>query len=462
MPNDTDRKKTDASGNDLAYSKELYKETSKRLDKTYIILITFILVFFFGAFMPYTFLKHKLESTASDDIIKNLSQLSRLALEQDKISKSIQNKIDEVALASINDYKGLDEYFRKLELLESKAIASSSNLSVSELDTVVPSFLVCNEKFHLNMTVWASCNAKFVSDAINKKIIFRFQQLPLQIKSLVTKSQNNWNDFYQVAIPLTSNRTNSVIPLGIEPKEWKAIQERIAIDTGQMNLLKRKAEQVIDLLSRKDQSVLWDLLRTPSSSGIAYSDNFGKRIDATINSLNQTKTQLRQAINDLSSKFEQIDFPVVGKIPIGLANAVIAFPTAIGVGTLICSYYLGQTISKRLVFHRNLKKLYPDDKFDRELYPVWVDPMDRPLFRYSKLVLFVSLPLLVLFLVILLTFSAPANVGYSVTFSFLGFPENMVLATAVLIGLVLTGLGIFIILKKSFEYHSFLKQTKVR
>ena len=72
---------SDGYGEDLGYSKDLYKETSKRLDKAYIILISFILLFFFGAVIPYTFLVHKLESTVSDDIIMNLSRLSSLILE---------------------------------------------------------------------------------------------------------------------------------------------------------------------------------------------------------------------------------------------------------------------------------------------------------------------------------------------------------------------------------------------
>ena len=175
-------------------------------------------------------------------------------------------------------------------------------------------------------------------------------------------------------------------------------------------------------------------------------------------SLNDSKNQIREGIKELSTKFEEVEFPVIGKIPVGLANAVVVFPAAIGVGSLICSYYLGQTISKRLIFHRIFKKLHPERSFDGELYPVWVDPMDPKLFQYGRLAMFFSLPSLILLLIIYLTFSTLSNSGYSTNSSFLGVSENSILTIAISIGFLLTVLGVYIIIKDSHEYCSFLKQ----
>ena len=252
---------SDGYGEDLDYSKDLYKETSKRLDKAYIILISFILLFFFGAVIPYTFLVHKLESTVSDDIIMNLSKLSSLILEQENVVKSIQNNIDVMRVDAINDYQGLDKYFRKLELLESKMVASSGNVSALELETITPTFLVCNEEFRLNTTEWASCNANFVADGINKKIILRLEQLPQQTIPLMVKAQNIENEFYVIANPL--NKTNSRIPSGIEPVDWKVIKEEISKDMGYIHLLKLKADQVLNLTKRPAKSIVWNILGTP-------------------------------------------------------------------------------------------------------------------------------------------------------------------------------------------------------
>jgi len=447
--------------NDLDYSKKLYKETSKRLDKAYIILISFILFFFFALYLPYTFLEHKIESSFNDQIIVNLSQLSRLALAQENISKSIQNEIDKRILPAIDDYKRLDEYFRKLELLESKAILTSSNLSANELESIYPTFLICNQQFHSNITHWVSCNAKIVANGINNKTILTLHELRDQLSPLVKKSRNNLQDVKNIAAALSKlNKTASQLPAGIERRQWEDIQVRVLNVTDQTTQLKYQAESVDNFLKRSNDSVLWTTLNIPVGSELAYNENIQREFDERITLLNQTKNQLRQALKDISTKFEEMEFPVIGKIPVGLANAVIAFPSAIGIGSLICSYYLGQTISKRLVFHRIFNKLDPNRSFNGELYPVWVDPLDRKLFQYSRLALFVSLPLVILFLITDLSLAGPTNPGDVVGFTFLDVPEDTVLAVGISVGLVLIALGIFIILKESHEYSSFLKKIK--
>jgi hypothetical protein len=70
-------------------------------------------------------------------------------------------------------------------------------------------------------------------------------------------------------------------------------------------------------------------------------------------------------------------------VPLGFTNAVLIYPAAIGLGSLICSYYLGQGISKRSHLHRALGQ-----KFDKELYPLWVEPKTVVESRLSRLIRF--------------------------------------------------------------------------
>ena len=65
---------------------------------------------------------------------------------------------------------------------------------------------------------------------------FRQQTIPLMVKA-----QNIENEFYVIANPL--NKTNSRIPSGIEPVDWKVIKEEISKDMGYIHLLKLKANQ---------------------------------------------------------------------------------------------------------------------------------------------------------------------------------------------------------------------------
>lgn len=450
------------TNDDLDYSKDLYKENSNRLNKAYIIFITFIVLFFFGAFLPYVTLQHKLETGISDEIITSLSKLSKLTQNQYDILKSIQDHVDNFTFQAIMDYQNLDEYYRKLELLESEAITSKNNLSGKELEEVSPTFLFCNEKFYSDIHNWTSCNAKFISTSVNSKILLRFKELPEQLRPLVAEARNNLLSFLGIVSSVYDTNKNSQIPLGIEPAEWNRILNEISVDTGQLRTLRLKAEQVLNLTSRSPQSVVWDILKTPSSSGIAYNNYFRPASDTRIGIQNDSKNQLKQGIKDLSSRFEQIEFPVVGKIPLGLANAVIAFPPAIGLGSLICSYYLGQTIRQRLVFHRIFKKMKITTSFDRELYPIWVDPLDsKLLYRYFRLTLFIFVPLIFLLAITILIFSSPINLGSSTEIPIFGMSENSLLAFGVIIGFILTSLGIFIILRESRVYGTFLKLNKL-
>lgn len=158
-----------------------------------------------------------------------------------------------------------------------------------------------------------------------------------------------------------------------------------------------------------------------------------------INLLNGSKNQIKTAIQDLANKFEEFEVPVVGKIPVGLANAVILYPVAVGVGSLICSYYLAQTISKRLNFQKKLKSY-----FDRELYPVWVDPSEpKKVFRYGRLMLFISLPLIILVLISYFLYSSPVK-----QISTFGINADSLLHISLYMGFVLTIIGIILILNE--------------
>jgi len=450
----------DGGGNDLNYSKLLYKETSKRLDKAYIILITFILFFFFALYLPYTFLEHKIETSAIDVVIANMSQLYNSSLGQENISRSIQNEIDNLIIPAKDDYKQLDQYYRKLELLESKANLTSSNLSVNELESISPTFFICNRHFHSNITHWVSCNAKFVADGINNKTLLRYHELGRQVEPLMRKIQYNLQDIHYITSALINlSKTGTQFPAGIKHGQWKSILNTVSLINTRANSSAIYDENVVKLLNRSNEADLWTLLNY-GGLNVHHNLNSLNNLADAIRALNQSKNQELQQLKDLSTKFEGMELPVIGKVPVGLANAVLAFPSAVGIGALICSYYLGQTISKRLVFHKEFCKKDPKGSFNGELYPVWVDPLDRNLFQYGRLVLFVSLPLVILLLITVLSLTGPANQGYTVGLTFLDVPEYTVLAWGTLMGLVLIGLGIFIVIKESEDYKTFLKSKK--
>lgn len=407
-------------------------------------MIGFVLIFFFAAFIPYIDLQHQKESSLSDNIIKSLTELDRLTLRQENISKSIQNLFDSPTLAAISDYRRLDDYFRRLELLQSEAIASSSNLSINQLETIVPTFLKCNKKFHVNITDWVLCNAKDVADSTNQKIILRYQPMGQQISPLVKLATENLKIFNLIASPLISDNNSEIaskLPEGIKPDSLK---QTISNSLGLMKTWERNVESVQEFVSYKEtpDSLAWTLLRNPSNFRLTYTDSHREDFNNILNLLNQSKNEIERKMQTLSEKFEEVEFPVLGKIPVGLVNAVIIFPAAIGVGSLVCSYFLSQAISRRLHLHTKLQ-----DQFDPELYSVWVDPQDKK-YRFGRLILFISVPLIMLFVVEYLVHTIPINQE-----SIFRIPENSILTVSFLIGLILTVVGAIMVMKKVHDYN---------
>jgi hypothetical protein len=407
-------------------------------------MISFVLVFFFGAFIPYIDLQQQRGISLSDSILNDLTKLDRLTLQQENISKSIQNRFDAPTLAAINDYQRLDDYFRKLELLRSQAIASSNNLSVNQLESLVPTFFVCNQKFHVNISDWVICNAKFVADGINKKIIIRYESLARQIDPLVTKASDNLNAFSQIAVPLVSENREiiSKLPSTIQPESWNST---ITKNLGLMKTLEANSKSVLNFVSynQSAQSFAWEILRNPSSFRLAYTDDHRQDISNIVNLLNQSKNEIMNAMKALSEKFEEVEVPVLGKVPVGLANAVMIYPAAVGAGCLICSYYLGQTITRRRIFREK-----SGVRLDRNLYPLWVDPLEKKgWIRYGRLILFIVLPLLILFAIAYLLYSSPVNVG-----SIFGVDEDLILGASLATGFILSAIGIIIVIKSLKEY----------
>jgi hypothetical protein len=424
-----------------------YEESSTKLSRGFIIMITFVLVFFVAALVPYYDLQHQKEVSLSDSIIRNLTELDRLTRDQEEVSKSIQNYFDVPTLAAINDYKKLDEYFRKLELIQSEGIASSNNLSVNQLETIVPTFVKCNQYFHQNITKWMSCNAESVADGVNKKIVIRYHPVRGQVSPLAMKAKENWDTFNLTASRLILDENNEItskLPREIDPNSWK---QTISNSSARMHTWESTVDSTLMFLvyNSSAESLAWTLLKDPSALRLTYSNEDQRAFEHILDTLNQSKNQIEKEIKGLSEKFEEVEFPVVGKVPLGFTNAVIIYPAAVGVGALICSYYLGGTIAKRSQLHRKL-----GNEFDPEQYPLWVEPLEpgtTGLVRISRIVLFLSIPLIILVVTTYLVYSIPTKQE-----SFFDIPEMSLLKVSCWIGFILIEVGGIIIAIKLYEY----------
>lgn len=428
------------ASDDSDYSKELYKGASANLTKSYIVMVTFVIVFFVAAILPYYDLQYQKETSLDDKIILSLADLDRLTQEQEKISQSIQNYLNGPTGAAIQDYKKLDEYFRRLELLQSQAVASSKNLSINQLETIVPTFLKCNIQFQHDIDEWVSCNANNVADGVNKKIVIRYELLKRQIEPLQIKANENLLSFNETASSLVLDENNEIIsklPEDIDSNSWKQL---IIDSSGKMKTWVRNVNSTLKFIRDSPADLLaWTLMQNPL---ITYTYNHTKEFKNTVYALNQSKNQIEKEIKGLSEKFEEVEYPIVGKVPLGFTTAVLIYPAAIGVGSFICSYYLTQVISKRLHLHRTLGQ-----NFDEELYPLWIGPNTGGFDRFVRLVLFISVPLIILIVTTYLVSSISIKEQ-----SIFDIPQGLILTATCLIGYFLIITGAIIVAMKLKQY----------
>jgi hypothetical protein len=434
------------ASDDSDYSKELYIGASTHLRTSYIIMVAFVMVFFVSAILPYFNLQYQKNNSLGDQAIFRLAELDRLTLEQEKISKSIQNYLNSPTLAAIEDYKRLDTYFRQLELLQSQAVLPSNNLSSSKLETIVPTFLKCNIAFHQDINKWVTCNAINVADGVNKKIVVRYELLKHQIEPLMIKANENLLSFNTTALPLVVDEKNEIISKlsgDTDPDSWKQLLLNIS---GKMitwvhnvnNTLKYVKDSPADI-------VAWTLIENPR---ITYTYEHPQEFKNTVDTLNQSKNQIEKEIKGLSEKFEEVEYPIVGKVPLGFTTAVLIYPASIGVGSFICAYYFGQVISKRSHLHGTLA-----EKFDKELYPLWIEPKKvEPKtswkIRIVRLVLFFSVPIIILLVTTYLMSSIPIKEQ-----SIFNIAHASILTVSCTIGYLLIMVGAIIVVMKLKRYN---------
>lgn len=436
--------------NNADSSKELYENTSDKLRNAYLAMTTFVLVFFIAALIPYFNLLDEREASLSDSLIENITKLDRLLTEQEKILQTIQNYFDTPTIAAVDDYKKLDEYFRNLELIYSKAVASSSNVSISQLDIIPPTFLICNRDLHRDIDRWMTCSAETVSDGLNKKIMLRYQNIGEKIIPLQEKAMNNLQSFKLTASPLILDKNKEISKKLPKEIDWDIWKQTIVNSSGRMINWVSNINNTLDFVLYNKSAVPWHILENPSRLQLTYSSTDQLDFKQILYSLNQSKNRIEKELEGLSERFEEIDYPIIGKIPIAFTTAVIVYPAAVGVGSLFCSYYLGQAISKRSHLHRTLTK--ESKEFDQELYPLWiepkkVEPKTSDFVRYVRLLLFVSVPLTVLLVTNSLMSTIPIK-GQS----FFGISQALVMTTSCSIGYVLIIIGIIIVVLKLREY----------
>ncbi len=130
-------------------------------------------------------------------------------------------------------------------------------------------------------------------------------------------------------------------------------------------------------------------------------------INAEAISLEAKKQEIAKAKESIKTRLEKVESPFFGTLPIGLNEAVLAFPVIIAVGVLLYGYTLAELIHLRKAYHLVMRNQNPADvqQIDGRInlvLPVWIDPMgEKNRNRRRTAILF--LPVLAYCLALILT-----------------------------------------------------------
>ena len=112
----------------------------------------------------------------------------------------------------------------------------------------------------------------------------------------------------------------------------------------------------------------------------------------TNNSLTNNLKLLKDKENETSNRLKDIEFPF-GRIPVSINEAISFFPIGLGIGFLICSILLADTIKLRKEYYNELTKNNKDsEKKEIEkkisiIAPLWIDPTASKIYQTIKFII---------------------------------------------------------------------------
>lgn len=185
--------------------------------------------------------------------------------------------------------------------------------------------------------------------------------------------------------------------------------------------------------------------------------------------LNQTQNETIQEKNKYDSnkekiaiRLEQIQFPF-GKLPITLNESIVAFPIALGIGFVISSFYLSDSIRIRKELHYWYKKKYKESskeslkKRTLLLTPLWIDPLSSTMNIVLKYTIFV-IPLVIFavscyFIISYILFGQDKESSDSL-FYYEPTYLTYIFITLYVLSMVLFSAGLFTTLRETHRYKS--------
>lgn len=430
-------KSNDASGEKSA-AITIYENRSKNSQISYIVLIGFSLFFLFLILFPYISLKYSVRNQSDEIFSDSLSNIVAISNEYSNISNGLINQIVVTRESLKEDYDKLDKYFGDIETVESLYAGNISPIQSLALPT--PLFMKCGI-YPIGNKSWGDCNADITARKVAANSALTLQPVIDKLDTAKNQSLTIKGKLGHSIDILLNNKT--IVPTNIEESDWENLQNILISLKYRVTNLQLKINQSVDYVTSSRDN-LWQFMYLKEKfSGIATSQDL-QQFNAYIDSLRNEKEKVGEEFTNLSNRLDEIEAPYIGKVSLGLSNAIGIFPFALGAGFLACSYLASQCIRARAILQGKHEK-YSHEKFDRHIFPLWIEPLVSKT-AYFQLSIFSFIPLIVFVLSSHLITSVAYQVDGYPLFQFSPwFNQNILLVSIILSSaLFITGVAIII------------------
>ena len=345
------------------------KEKSQNFLKVLTILIGFTFLFFFLMLLPYVSLQKN--DAVATKALDEVNQQIKKNEEEIKPYTEVQNSIANLKKEINDSTRILKDYIQEISIGNPSIQQPLEIFQIcSNLDHSPPEFIRCN---------------------VNEKVLD------------LIKGYNN-TIFTKVIAPLQKNATQ-LFDVGSLKIKTMALMNSFKNITLSTNLTESELSKTVAADEQQKQ-----LEKYWSEFGSVV-QNEVKKINATLISLQNTrdnltfeKQQLASAKSNITQRLDEVQFPL-GKIPLGINEAISLFPFGIIAGFIVLSILLYQATRLRMRYHIKYVRKYDNSyvrtgKMISEELPIWIDPVSHWIIQILK-----SLVILIPFIIFLVSWS---------------------------------------------------------
>jgi len=416
------------------------------LQKSFLLVLGFGLFFFLMILLPYFSLKYDTHNLSP--VSKIREQISEVFAEFENAINSIHNT-NNIINQSLNDTaKATGEassYYRELETFRYLTSQSKSIPDiVMEKLTEIQVFPQCS-KIPITSGNWSTCNFEMKSVEVKPVI----DQASIRRNKATNDLASRLNKTILDIDKFTANIRSAYVLLKPDLKNVKGILSNV---TNTLVSIRQNLEgaskglPVNNLEINSLQPVILVASLSAASTDLERSKNELQEEKAN---LQRVWDNIDNSTKKLSSGLEQIETPIVGKLPIGFEEAIATFPIGLSIGFLVCCTFLSQSISLRSSIHNVYK--YSDMDIDiASLAPLWVEPTSTKLTQITQLIIFSS-PFLIFAISVAVIFDIWIAIGEDI-FRFAPILNRTLYQALYIASFIPCAIGILLVVKALRDY----------